>query len=1383
MVFSFAVNPSPQTLNSPKPAFNYQAFLDEAYSQLTVDQVYTHISHQFKQSGEKYRGGCPFHESKSGSSFVVNENSLLFYCAGCQSGGSALDYLHSIKAGRWEKARGKDFIEAAKQLAELAGIPFPSVEKSPEEIERARRWESRREILQVVTEYGKEVLWSSRGIDARNYLIKERGFTEEQIKDLNLGLHLSRKELEKVLLSKGCKLDDIKNAGVLWSKLEGYILFPWNDSQSRPLTIYGRYPSKVIPEGKDKTIALKGEGTKQSPLYFDRALQAGHKEIILVEGVIDAALLQVKGDTRVCACVAASCSEAQIKTLVKRGIKSVTLCGDPDTGGDNGTVSNINRIMATGIDVFVAPKLPDRLDPDEFVIKFGMSGWEKHINDASHAFTYLANCILAKHDITNDYGKLAAINEAFAFNEKFTQPQHKVSLQAFFWKEICQRLEIDKEELFGDFKANNSNSNESSSDGDSQENSETEGTEAEWRSQRERWKTPTSHEGEVGFWKKEKAGDDGEDKYFFEPACNFDFQIEREIEDADGGGLVLQVKRSFEKNQIRVILNSTDYTKADTFTDALKRALGTGIVCNLTKPQLNALIHTRLHEYRTTRKGKVFKRIDRYGQQADGTWVFRDRQFKKDGTPTNENKSGWVFNPSLGKEDFIPCPELAEQNPQALKTLVDASRKFFGDRNINQVLLMMGWVVAGLNFQEIFSQNKSFPLSNSFGEPGSCKTLAAEAALSLVGVNWARDGMLARVSVSAIYEHGARTGSLPFIWDDPARTPENEELAKNWYNCKSRRVRGNEQTPHSAMGIVSNHIVGGEQAATYTRFIRTGFERASGGNKVAFQELQEAQKTASGAFSEIIALGYSKNEIATLETELLHYLPHAHARIAQSLAIVTWYAQKIVELTGGNENIKQWVVDNCCKSENDSDASGNSLQDYIDKILALEAESLVGDWNFNRKVERNGQQFYAIYAHDVWKLVDQRFKPATYNERSLKSLVIKAGGITDTTVRFSYDRDQVLTYNRALINARLDSEGCPIPPIPPDTVPRKAWLIPAHLFGETDKVDEPVTERNQPPVTPPQNPVTPQNPYESKGNSISDVTAVTECNRNPVTPSTPDESSTCAPSDGYCNRVTEKNDLKIKKEDEKKVENKPNTGTQINSGCNPNSGYTGYTPSENEKTQENQGFQAVTGEQSPPVTPGYTSYNPLENEKPQENQAFDTVTEDQLQSVTSVTSPAPLDQTLTNDLWAEVSNSEPEAELKKLMALILQCKIWVEFTELPEINQEKIITVVEKASQRHIKYLSRLLSTHLLETNNFKDLIWLPEKLIAPTLSKITFTVRKKNLGSQEIEVIRECKMIGIKNQTQNFWTFSAPGISRMAINNDDDFTSESLISDSPVWG
>ena len=88
-----------------------------------------------------------------------------------------------------------------------------------------------------------------------------------------------------------------------------------------------------------------------------------------------------------------------------------------------------------------------------------------------------------------------------------------------------------------------------------------------------------------------------------------------------------------------------------------------------------------------------------------------------------------------------------------------------------------------------------------------------------------------------------------------------------------------------------------------------------------------------------------------------------------------------------------------------------------------------------------------------------------------------------------------------------------------------------------------------------------------------------------------------------------------------------------------------------------------------------------------------------------------------NTLNVACDNEYPSEEtLKNLMALIFQCKIWVEFTEMLESNESKIIAVVEKAPQRQINYLCRLLSAYLLETNNFNDLTWLPDKLTTPTL-------------------------------------------------------------------
>ena len=420
--------------------------LEDAINSLSAEQIYNHSAHNFKQSGDRLRGGCPLHQSSSGSSFVVTISSKLFYCAGCQFGGSPADYRASLKAGRWVKGRGRDFVEAVKELAADANVPFPERESSPEEIAKAQKWERRRAVLAATQEYCQEALWgdTEAAKDARHYLVAERGLTEEEIKLLPIGYYPSAGELKRHLMSKGFAKEDWEGTGCYWKDMERYITFLWNDASGRPLTIYGRYFRKHPPEHKPKTIASPGEKTKQSPLYFDQALKAGHKEIVLVEGVLDAVLLQAKGDTRVCAYVAASCSGDQIEILKRRGITKVTLCGDPDHGGEKGTNSNLLRLTEAGISVYIAPKLPDGLDPDEFLIREGMEGWKAHINAAEHGFRWKAQRLIEAGDTSTDSGKAEILQGAIAFCKGV---KNHSELDTFFWPVIRSSLGMEPEDF------------------------------------------------------------------------------------------------------------------------------------------------------------------------------------------------------------------------------------------------------------------------------------------------------------------------------------------------------------------------------------------------------------------------------------------------------------------------------------------------------------------------------------------------------------------------------------------------------------------------------------------------------------------------------------------------------------------------------------------------------------------------------------------------------------------------------------------------------------------------------------------------------------------------------------------------------------------------
>jgi DNA primase catalytic core len=420
--------------------------LEDAINSLSAEQIYNHASHNFKRSGDRLRGGCPLHQSSSGSSFVVTISSKLFWCEGCQSGGGPADYRASLKAGRWVKVRGKDFVETVRELAADANIRFPEQESSPESIAKAQKWERRRAVLAETQNYCQEVLWSDRveALEARHYLVTERGLTEEEIKRLPIGYYPSAGELKRHLISKGFSKDDWQGTGCVWKDMERYITFLWNDASGRPLTIYGRYFKQFPPEGKPKTLATPGTKTKQSPLYFDQALKAGHKEIILVEGVLDAVLLQAKGDSRVCAYVAASCSGDQIASLQRRGITKITLCGDPDHGGERGTSSNLLRLTEAGISVYIVPKLPDGLDPDEFLIREGMEGWKAHIDAANHGFRWKAQRLTEAGNVSTDKGKAEILQSAITFCKAV---KDHPDLDVFFWPVIRNSLGMEPAEF------------------------------------------------------------------------------------------------------------------------------------------------------------------------------------------------------------------------------------------------------------------------------------------------------------------------------------------------------------------------------------------------------------------------------------------------------------------------------------------------------------------------------------------------------------------------------------------------------------------------------------------------------------------------------------------------------------------------------------------------------------------------------------------------------------------------------------------------------------------------------------------------------------------------------------------------------------------------
>jgi hypothetical protein len=374
------------------------AFLDEVYPVLfdRLDAAFPEFGWQRKGDawvGSRWPSSLSLAaDDKRGDRLQVYRDRPHYLKLHGHQGQTLLSYV----AGE-QKPRGETFVDAVRKIATLAGVPFPESDPSPAQVARSVALEERRRALEATADACALALASNHptAVAARAFLRDERGFLDAEVTSLGLGVYLDRRAVSQALDLHGVDPAAARDAGVLWQKLEGYVVIPWRDAAGRVLTLYGRWHQKKPTDGRPKTIALPGADTKGVPLYLDEARRAKVEELVLVEGVLDAALLQARGDRRVIASVSAQLSGNQVQSLQRHGVRRVIVCGDPDGGGDRGNEANVRLLLNAGIGALVAPRLPDNLDPDELVKRDGLDVWKAHVARAVTGPRFLVERALA----------------------------------------------------------------------------------------------------------------------------------------------------------------------------------------------------------------------------------------------------------------------------------------------------------------------------------------------------------------------------------------------------------------------------------------------------------------------------------------------------------------------------------------------------------------------------------------------------------------------------------------------------------------------------------------------------------------------------------------------------------------------------------------------------------------------------------------------------------------------------------------------------------------------------------------------------------------------------------------------------------------------------
>lgn len=385
------------------------AWLDELRARADIVQIVSGYV-PLKKNGHRYWGLCPFHGEKT-ASFSVDAEQQLYYCFGCKAGGSVIQFIMEIER--------LDFPEAVRFLADQLHMPLPQMENDPD---WQRKRDQRDRLLSANREAARifhQTLYTKEGEASLNYL-KKRGLTDNVIRKFGLGAAPEKWDfLTQQLLQKGFNLEELRQVGLTVVKDEETLpdgtkrpkrafdmfrnraIFPIIDQYGNVLGFGGR----ILGEGQPKYL-----NTSDTPVFNKRlgvyAANLLRKErhlerVVLVEGYMDVVSLNQFGVTGVCATLGTALTNEQAR-LLKRFAPKVYLSYDGDSAGQHAILRGLDILEAEGIPARVLD-FPDGLDPDEFIRRDGLEGFEKL--PALSPATYRMRRLKDQHDLSTQEGR------------------------------------------------------------------------------------------------------------------------------------------------------------------------------------------------------------------------------------------------------------------------------------------------------------------------------------------------------------------------------------------------------------------------------------------------------------------------------------------------------------------------------------------------------------------------------------------------------------------------------------------------------------------------------------------------------------------------------------------------------------------------------------------------------------------------------------------------------------------------------------------------------------------------------------------------------------------------------------------------------------------
>lgn len=420
-----------------------QDLIDDIREKCDIVQVISDRGLALQPSGKEYKALCPFHEEKT-PSFYVSPEKQMFYCFGCQAGGTVFTFL--------QKYEGMSYIDAVKEVADRVGVTLPG--QSGQSKRSSVNRTSIRELNEFAVEFFQRKLKDSRtGGKALDYL-KRRGVHYKTIVEMKLGYAPTGDELLKTAIRQGFSIKLLQEGGLIKERygresdrFRNRLIFPIFDERSVPAGFGGRALDDALPKYLNSPETLLYQKSKiLYNLNFAKTTIQKSKEAILVEGYMDTVIPYQAGVANIVASLGTSLSERHAK-LLKRWTETVIIVYDGDPAGIRAALRGLGILIKEGLRVKVAV-LPEDTDPDDFVRKNGVQDFRDLIKKAENVIDFQIQLATKEGNIAEVDTKIQIVKE---LADTLSNVQSNIELSEYI-NTLSEQLKIDRELLISDLR-------------------------------------------------------------------------------------------------------------------------------------------------------------------------------------------------------------------------------------------------------------------------------------------------------------------------------------------------------------------------------------------------------------------------------------------------------------------------------------------------------------------------------------------------------------------------------------------------------------------------------------------------------------------------------------------------------------------------------------------------------------------------------------------------------------------------------------------------------------------------------------------------------------------------------------------------------------------